>query len=69
MDGKEDGRSNNHPWENFPTVRLCNVCSMPLPDRSVEKLIGVHTWCVAEVARRPILKKGPSYGAPPNEDE
>jgi hypothetical protein len=63
------GRAFNHPTENLPEVKLCNVCSMPLPGRSVEYLIGVHTWCVAAVAQRPTLRKGPAYGKTPDEDE
>jgi hypothetical protein len=67
--GEEDGRIANHPWDNLPTLRLCNVCSNPLTVGSVEYLIGVHTWCVAYTSRRPQLRKGPSYGQTPYEDE
>ena len=63
------GRVFNHPTENLPEVKLCNVCSFPLTWRTVEYLIGVHTWCVAAVARRPNLRKVPQYGKTPDEDE
>lgn len=57
-----DGRAGNHPTENLETIRLCNVCGFPLRHGSVEKLIGVHTWCVAAVAQRPKPIRGPVYG-------
>lgn len=69
-DGLPDGRRNNHPWQNFPKVRICRRCGVVLVPASVEYTIGVHVWCIHEqnkLERKRI--KAPGYGTTPTEIE
>ncbi|PWT71717.1 MAG: hypothetical protein C5B59_17210 [Bacteroidetes bacterium] len=43
-------------------VRLCNFCSYPLLNPT-EKMIGLHTWCLADSKRKlKTAVQGPRYG-------